>query len=79
MEQRGISEEEVRDVLICPDLEYPGRLGRTVAERLPSEEGRFSSLAVRVIYNLGLEGERIVFTVELGRPARLPSQEGDEL
>jgi hypothetical protein len=66
MEVRGISEEEVRDALERPDLEYPGRLGRTVAERSPSEEGR--PLALRVIYNRGLEDERIIVTVELGRP-----------
>ena len=76
MGQRGVFEEEVRDVLARPDLEYPGGLGRTVAERSPSESGRSSSLAVRVIYNLGLEGERIVVTVELGRPTRRPPQEG---
>jgi hypothetical protein len=76
MEQRGISEEEVRGILESPDLEYPGRLGRTVAERSPSEEGR--SLAVRVIYNQGLEeNERVVVTVELGRPTN-PLEGGDE-
>ena len=75
MEMRGISEEEVRDVLERPDLEYPGRLGRTVAERSPSEAGR--SLALRVIYNRGLEDERIVVTVELGRPTTSPPEGGD--
>jgi hypothetical protein len=74
MEQRGISEEEVRDVLERPDLEYPGRLGRTVAERSPSEAGR--PLALRVIYNLGLADERVVVTVELGRPTS-PPEGGD--
>lgn len=66
MKQREISEEEVRDVLERPNLEYLGKLGRTVAERSPSEAGR--PLALRVIYNRGLEDERIVVTVELGRP-----------
>lgn len=77
MEERGISEEEVRDVLERPDLEYPGRLERTVAERSPSEESR--SLALRVIYNRGLEDERVVVTVELGRPTnyRSPPEGGD--
>lgn len=75
MELRGISESEVREILDAPDLEYPGYLGRTVAERSPSETGR--SLAVRVIYNRGLEDERIVVTVELGRPTTNPP-EGDE-
>lgn len=81
MEERDISEEEVRDILARPDLEYPGKLGRIVAERSPSESGRFSSLAVRVIYNSGLQDERIVVTVELGRPTPgtpEPPQEGDE-
>lgn len=73
MESRGISEEEVRSILEEPDLQYPGKLGRIVAERSPVEGGR--SLAVRVIYNQGLAelDERIVVTVELGRPTtRLP-------
>lgn len=73
MEERGISEEEVRAILESPDLEYPGSFGRTVAERSPSEGGRFSSLAVRVIYNRGASlaepDERIVVTVEIGRPS----------
>lgn len=77
MEQRNISEEEVRGILESPDLEYPGKLGRTVAERSPAEEG--CSVAVRVIYNLGLEDERIVVTVEFGRPSRNRPQEGEEL
>ena len=72
MEERGVSEEEARQILENPDLEYPGRLGRTVAERSPVEGGR--SLAVRVIYNRGLEEERIVDTVELGRPTTTRSE-----
>lgn len=73
MELRGISEEEVRSILEGPDLQYPGKRGRMVAERSPVAGGR--SLAVRVIYNQGLAelDERIVVTVELGRPTtRLP-------
>lgn len=66
MEERGISEEEVRDVLEDPDAEYPGDAGRTVAERVPP--GR--RLATKVVYDVGLEDERVVVTVELGRPAR---------
>ena len=62
MAERGISEEEARATLESPDVEYPGNLGRTVAERVPP--GR--SLAVRVVYNRGLEDERIVVTVERG-------------
>ena len=77
MEQRNISEVEVRAILESPDLEFPGKLGRTVAERSPSEGGR--SLAVRVIYNLGLEGERVVVTVEFGRPSRRERPEGEDL
>lgn len=73
MAERGISEEEARATLESPDVEYPGNLGRTVAERVPP--GR--SLAVRVVYNLGLEDERIVVTVEQGRPTR-PVPEGGE-
>lgn len=74
MEERGISEEEIREVLESPDREYPGNSGRTVAERVPLVP-LSRSLAVKVVYDLGLEDERIVVTVELGRPAR---QEGDE-
>lgn len=70
MEERRISEEEARAVLEAPDREYSGNLGRTVAERV--FEGR--RLATKVVYNLGTaqgslgEAERIVVTVEFGRP-----------
>jgi hypothetical protein len=63
MEERRISEEEARATLEEPDLEYPGNLGRTVAERV--FPGR--RLATKVVYNLGPEGERAVVTVERGR------------
>lgn len=66
MEERGSSEEKVHDILERPDLEYTDRLGRTVAERSPSEVGR--SLVVHVNYNRSLEDERIVVAVEMGRP-----------
>ena len=74
MEERGISEEEVRATLESPDVEYPGNLGRTVAERVPP--GRSGALAVRVVYNRGLEDERIVVTVERGRPTRPEGGQG---
>ena len=60
MEERRISEEEARATLEEPDLEYPGNLGRTVAERV--FPGR--RLATKVIYNLGGEDVRVVVTVE---------------
>ncbi|WP_407691125.1 hypothetical protein [Rubrobacter marinus] len=66
MEERGIREDEVRATLERPDVEYRGSAGRVVAERMPP--GR--SLATKVIYNPGLEGERVVVTVERGRPSR---------
>jgi hypothetical protein len=72
MAERGISEEEVRAALEEPDLEYPGRRGRTVAERTPS--GR--NLATKVVYNLGQEDERIVVTAERGRPVRTVPEGG---
>jgi hypothetical protein len=72
MAERGISEEEAHATLQHPDHEYPGNLGRTVAERVPP--GR--SLTVRVVYNLGAEDERIVGTVERGRPTRREGGEG---
>ena len=73
MEERGISEEEVAVVLEDPALEYPGRLGRTVAEQiLPGRR-----LAVKVVYNLGAQDARIIVTVELGRPTR-PADLGGE-
>lgn len=75
MEERGISEEEVRAVLEHPDLEDSGKLGRTVVESSQSEDGR--SLALRVICNRSLEDERVVLTVELGRPTTRPP-EGDD-
>ncbi len=74
MEERGISEEEVAAVLEDPTLEYLGDFGRTVAERvLPGRR-----LAVKVVYNLGADDERIVVTVELGRPTRPAEPEGGE-
>ena len=66
MQERGISEDQVRAVLEQPSHEYPGHLGRTVAERRVGS-GR---LAIKVVYNLGLEDERIVVTVMRGRPRR---------
>ncbi len=72
MEQRGISEEEVRATLEAPDREYFGNRGRTVAERTLPGRG----LATKVVYDISFEHEqswvyeRIVVTVELGRPSR---------
>jgi hypothetical protein len=68
MNERGIPEAEARAVLENPDLEYPGYKGRITAERV--FEGR--RIAVKVVYNLSSSGERIVVTVEYGRPARRP-------
>ena len=75
MVERGIPEEEVQAVLEDPALEYHGNFGRTVAERvLPGRR-----LATKVVYNLGARAgdERIVVTVERGRPTR-PAQQGGE-
>ena len=64
MGERDISEDEARATLEEPDAEYPGNLGRTVAER--TFPGR--RLATKVVYNRGTEDERLVVTVERGRP-----------
>ena len=73
MEERGICEEDIAVMLEDPALQYPGRLGRTVAERvLPGRR-----LVAKVVYNLGAEDERIIVTVELGRPTR-PADLGGE-
>jgi hypothetical protein len=76
MEERGISEEEVAAVLEAPALEYLGNFGRTVAERVLA--GR--RLTVKVVYNLSARAgdERVVVTVELGRPTRPAEPEGGE-
>lgn len=66
MEERDVSEDEVRATLEKPDFEYPGTAGRIVAERTPP--GR--RLATKVVYNLGSGGERVVVTVEYGRSTR---------
>ena len=66
MVERGISNEEVEATLENPDAEYPGYGGRIVAER--TSEGR--RLALKVVYNLGSEGERVVVAV---MPADLES------
>jgi len=73
MNLRGISAEEVRSVLESPDREFPGRLDRTVAKKVPP--GR--RLATRVVYDLGAEDERIVVTVEHGRPTTNPPEGGE--
>jgi hypothetical protein len=64
MGERDISEDEARATLEEPDAEYPGNLGRTVAER--TFPGR--RLATKVVYNRGTEDDRVVVTVERGRP-----------
>jgi hypothetical protein len=64
MRERDISEDEARATLEEPDAEYPGNLGRTVAER--TFPGR--RLATKVVYNRGTEDDRVVVTVERGRP-----------
>ena len=66
MAERGISQSAARETLENPDREYPGDWGRTVAERTPP--GR--RLAVKVVYNRGLENERIVVSVMRGGPGR---------
>ena len=78
MEERGISEEEVETVLEAPALEYLGNLGRTVAETVAERVLPGRRLAVKVVYNLSAEDERVVVTVELGRPTRPAGQEGGE-
>lgn len=72
MEERGISEEEVRETLVLPDVTYPGERNRQVAER--TLEGQ--RLAIKVVYNFGsLEGdERIVVSVMRGRPRPIPDR-----
>jgi hypothetical protein len=62
MKEGRISEEEARATLEEPDLEYPGNLGRTLAERV--FPGR--RLLTKVVYNLRGEDERVVVTVERG-------------
>jgi hypothetical protein len=75
MEERGISQEEAIATLEEPDRDYRGRLARRIAERTPP--GR--RLATKVVYNFGAEGERIVVTVERGRPTEVPPRpEGGE-
>jgi uncharacterized protein DUF4258 len=64
MRERDISEDETRATLEEPDAEYPGNLRRTVAER--TFPGR--RLATKVVYNRGTEDDRVVVTVERGRP-----------
>ena len=54
-------------MLEAPAVEYPGHVfDRVVAERVLPRRRQ----AVKVVYNLGAQGERIVVTVELGRPTR---------
>lgn len=64
MAEQGISEDRARDTLEAPDAEYPAERGRTMAERTLEGE----RLAVKVVYNLGLQDERVVVSVFRGRP-----------
>jgi hypothetical protein len=64
MRKREIPEDEARAALERPDREYPGNLGRMIAERV--FEGR--RLAVKVVYNVGSDGGRVVVTVMRSRP-----------
>jgi hypothetical protein len=66
MVARGISAEEARAALEDPDAEYPGRFGRTVAEK--TFPGR--RLATKVVYNRSERDEYIVVTAERGRRRR---------
>ena len=67
MQERGISDEEVRATLAEPDGEYPVERGRIRAERVFAGK----RLAVKVVYNSGPEpDERIVISVMRGRPTR---------
>ena len=66
MRERGISEAQVRGTLEHPGHEYPGNLGRTVAEKRIGT-GRH---AIKVVYNRGQEDERIVVTVMRGKARR---------
>lgn len=64
MREYVILEERARATLADPDREYPSYKGRVVAEKVfPGER-----LAVKVVYNSGLGGERVVVTVMRGRP-----------
>jgi len=67
MREYGIPEWQARVALMKPDCEYHSYKGRFVAERV-FRLGR--RLAVQVVYNVGLEGERVVVTVMRGRSRR---------
>jgi hypothetical protein len=74
MAEREIPEERARAVLEEPDGEYPGDTPeRTVAER--TFEGERS--AIKVVYTVGLEDERVVVSVFRGRP-KFPRAAGGE-
>lgn len=66
MAERGIPADLARAALEDPDAEYPGDWGRTVAEKRFGGERS----AVKVVYNRGLQDERIVVSVMRGRPRR---------
>jgi hypothetical protein len=65
MRERNISEDQLRQTLERPETEYSGDFGRTVAER------RFGGRnVIKVVYNRGLQDERIVVTVMRARSRR---------
>lgn len=67
MGERRITDTMVRGVLSNPAHEYPGDWGRTVAEGPPVPRRRS---VLKVVYNRGIAGERIVVSVMRGRPRR---------
>jgi hypothetical protein len=56
MQERHVSEEEVRETLESPDSAWTGRFGRIVVEK------DFVTYILRVIYNEGVN-EAVIITV----------------
>lgn len=55
MEERGISAEEIAQVIVSPDRSYVGRFGRIVSEK------DFGLRVLRVVYN-EVQDEAVVIT-----------------
>ena len=56
MQERRVSEEQVRETLENPDNSWAGRFGRIVVEK------GFDTYVLRVIYNEGVD-EAVIITV----------------
>ncbi len=59
MEERGVSEEEVKETVGSPDQSYVGRFGRIVVEK------DYGTRILRVVYNEGQDEIMIITAIPI--------------